>query len=63
MKKQNQIKITLSKPENIKHINELQQMQRFKNRSQLTKTICKKFNFVDLKGDLQESSCITALKQ
>jgi len=63
MKKQNQIKITLSKSENIKHINELQQMQRFKNRSQLTKTICKKFNFVDLKGDLQESSCITALKQ
>ncbi len=63
MKKQNQIKITLSKPENIKRINELQRIQRFKNRAQLAKTICKNYNFVDLKGDLQESSCITALKQ
>jgi len=63
MKKQNQIKITLSKPENIKRINELQQTQAFKNRTQLAKTICEKFNFVDLKGDLQESSCVTALKQ
>jgi len=63
MKKQNQIKITLSKPANITRINELQQTQKFKNRAQLAKTICEKFNFVDLKGDLQESSCITALKQ
>ena len=62
MKKQNQIKSTLSQPENIKHINELQQIESFQNRSQLAKTICKKFNFVDLKGDLQESSCLTALK-
>ena len=63
MKKQNQIKITLSKPENIKRIIELQQIHEFKNRAQLAKTICKKFNFIDLKGDLQESSCLTALKR
>jgi len=49
MKKQNQIKITLSKPENIKCIIELQQTHEFKNRAQLAKTICKKFNFIDLK--------------
>lgn len=63
MKKQNQIKSTISQPENIKYINELQQIERFQNRSQLAKTICKKFNFMDSKGDLQESSCLTALKQ
>ena len=63
MKKQNQIKKTLTLPENYKQINNLLDNNGISNISQLAKIICKKFNFRDFRDKLQLSSCIVALKQ
>ena len=63
MKKQNQIKKTLTLPENYKQINNLLNNSGISNMSQLAKIICEKFNFRDFRDKLQLTSCIVALKQ
>ncbi len=63
MKKQNQIKKTLTLPENIQQINNLLKNNGITNMSQLAKIICEKFNFIDFLDKLQLTSCTVALKQ
>ena len=63
MKKQNQIKRTLSQPNNIACIKELLDDKDIKNRTQLAKQVCKHFEFYDHRGQMQIASCMNALRK
>ncbi len=63
MKKQNQIKKTLTLPENIQLLKKLLANGDFINLTQFAKVICEKFNFKDFKDNLQLTSCKVAINQ
>ncbi|MFA7175578.1 MAG: IS4 family transposase [Kiritimatiellia bacterium] len=62
MKKQNQIKRTLSQPENIEYIQRLLDGKQFLNRTALALAICEHFEFYDTRGREQQGSCLKALR-
>ncbi len=63
MKKQNQIKRTLTKPESIKKIKNMLDTGGSINRTALADRLCNHFNFFDPGGNKQRSSCIKALRK
>ena len=63
MNKQNQIKSTLSQPEALEQIqSHLEQIENI-SRTQLSKELCRHFNFFDPKGDHQVAGCLKALRE
>lgn len=63
MKKQNQIKRTLTTPKAIEHIVYTLDTQSDLNRNALANIICEHFNFFDPSGKRQLSGCLKALRQ
>lgn len=63
MKKQNQIKRTLTTAEAIEHIIHTLDTQCNLNRSTLANMLCEHFNFFDPSGKQQQSGCLKALRQ
>lgn len=63
MKKQNQIKRTLTKPESIKKIKNMLDTEGSINRTALADRLCSHFNFFDPRGNKQRSGCIKALRK
>lgn len=59
---QNQIKETLSNPNNIKFIQDLLESNQFPNRMALAISLCEHFKFFDLLGKTQKSGCLKALR-
>ena len=62
MKKQNQIKRTLTKPESIEKIKNMLDTGGSINRTALADKLCSHFNFYDPGGNKQRSSCLKALR-
>ena len=63
MKKQNQIKRTLTKPESIEKIKSMLDTGGSINRTALADKLCSHFNFFDPSGNKQRSSCMKALRK
>jgi hypothetical protein len=63
MKPQNQIKRTLSEPENITCVRELLESKQFLHRTDFAQTICRRFGFLDARGKLQQGGCLKALRE
>jgi hypothetical protein len=63
MKKQNQIKGTLSQPESIAQIQDYLERPQHRGRTQLAQALCEHFNFYDLKGNHQVAGCLKALRE
>jgi hypothetical protein len=61
MKKQNEIKKTLSQAKVIAHIKELLKTEHGKSRAKLAHYLCKEYNFFDPAGKMQAAGCIKAL--
>jgi len=59
---QNQIKKTLSDPNNIKFIRGLLESNQFSNRSALSLSLCEHFKFFDFSGKAQKAGCVKALR-
>jgi hypothetical protein len=62
MKKQNQIKRTLSQPASINHVRELLQYNPDHSRTKLAEALCDQFEFYDTRGQPQLSGCYKALR-
>jgi len=60
---QNQIKRTLSTPENIAHIKHLLENAEILHRTDLATRVCQQFEFYDARGQIQISGCLKALRQ
>jgi len=63
MKVQNQIKRTLSNSTNIEYIKNLLDNNEVAHRTDLAKRACEKFNFYDVRGQIQVSGCLKALRE
>ncbi|MGH9340053.1 MAG: IS4 family transposase [Acidobacteriota bacterium] len=63
MKVQNQIKRTLSEPENIEYIRRLLQEKEFFSRTQVAAFVCDHFRFYDPTGKPQRGGCLKALRE
>ncbi|MBL3598382.1 MAG: DUF4338 domain-containing protein, partial [gamma proteobacterium endosymbiont of Lamellibrachia anaximandri] len=63
MKTQNQIKRTLSNPENLAYVANLLKDDAIPHRTALAKNVCKHFNFYDVRGKAQLSGCLKALRR
>jgi hypothetical protein len=63
MKKQNQIKGTLSQPESIAQIQDYLEQPTCRGRTQLAKALCEHFSFFDPKGNHQVAGCLKALRE
>ncbi len=62
MNTQNQIKRTLSLPENIQYIHDLLESKEFENRRRLAGFLCEKFDFYDPRREKQLGGCVKALR-
>ena len=62
MNPQNQIKRTLSEPENITCVRELLESKQFLHRTALARAVCRRFGFLDARGQLQQGGCLKALR-
>jgi hypothetical protein len=62
MKRQNQIKRTLSKPEAIEFVRQLLNEDEIVSRTELADWVCDEFGFQDLRGQNQLSGCLKALR-
>ena len=62
MRRQNQIKRTLSKPENLDVVRALMREEPGLHRSALAERVCTRFGFVDSTGRLQRAGCLKALR-
>ena len=63
MKKQNQIKGTLSQAESIAQIQDYLERPECRGRTQLAQALCEHFSFYDLKGNHQVAGCLKALRE
>ena len=63
MKRQNQIKRTLSLSTSIEYIKQLLGGNGVAHRSDLAKQVCTHFDFHDARGELQTSGCQKALRE
>ncbi len=63
MKKQNQIKRTLSRPEAIKYVSSILAADDDINRTKLADHLCEHFSFFDLLGKKQRSGCLKAIRE
>ena len=63
MDKQNQVKQTLSKPENIEYVRQLAEGDEIGTRSKLIAHICQQFAFHDPRGRSQIAGCSKALRE
>lgn len=63
MKKQNQIKRTLSEPTHIEYVRGLLESNEISNRNKLAKRVCEQFGFHDARGQAQLTSCMEALRE
>ena len=63
MKRQNQIKRTLSLSTSIEYIKQLLSGNAVAHRSDLAKQVCAHFDFHDARGELQTSGCQKALRE
>ena len=64
MKIQNQIKRTLSRPENLAHVANLldDDSHAIAHRTALAKKVCEHFDFYDVRGKMQLGGCLKALR-
>ncbi len=62
MNSQNLIKQTLSLPENISFVANLIASCDWKNRSEVTKSVCEHFDFFDVRRKMQIGGCLKALR-
>ncbi len=60
---QNQIKRSLSQPQNVEYIRELLDSKKFVHRSELAGFLCERFDFHDARGKQQLSGCLKALRE
>jgi len=60
---QNQIKRTLSEPENISYVSELLESGAVAHRSGLAGQVCERFGFHDARGRAQLAGCLKALRE
>ncbi len=60
---QNQIKRTLSTPENTEYVRQLLDSGDIRHRTDLATRICQQFRFYDARGEIQVSGCVKALRQ
>lgn len=63
MKRQNQIKGTLSQSESIEQIQNYLDRQEHRGRTQLAKALCEHFSFYDPNGNHQVAGCLKALRE
>jgi hypothetical protein len=62
MKRQNQIKRTLTQPENLDYLCELIKTGKYSTRKSLIAVVCEHFGFFDPRGQAQHGGCIKALR-
>lgn len=60
---QKQIKRTLSKAENLRHVQAMLSEDSTESRSEVAQRVCEHFGFYDVRGRVQQAGCVKALRE